>query len=269
MARAAEQRYSAERDGVSLADAEMMFVHATGFCKETWLPVVAAIEETHPSPNAVLVDQRGHGHNAPHPGPFDWHSVAMDIVELLERTNKPVVGVGHSSGGAALARAEILRPGSFSRLVLVEPIIFPGPYERRDIPLAIGAERRKRSFASREAARSRFASGPFVSWDPRVLDLYLDHGFRPTSDGWTLRCLPEVEAEVFRQGSNVDTWDRLGGIRCPVTVVVGQNSDSHQQPYVNLLLEQFTDSGLVVLDGLSHLAPMEDPVRIARVIVGE
>jgi pimeloyl-ACP methyl ester carboxylesterase len=245
-----------------------VFVHATGFCKELWLPVVAAIEEIDGPTNTVLVDQRGHGHNAPHPGPFDWHSVAMDIVETLERTSGPVVGIGHSSGGAALARAEILRPGSFSRLVLIEPIIFPGPYERRDIPFALGAERRRRSFPSREAARLRFASGPFASWDPTVLDLYLDNGFEPTSEGWTLRCSPEVEAEVFREGSNVDTWDHLGAIECQVTVVVAQNSDSHQEPYVSLLMERFADSDLVVLDGLSHLAPMEDPTRMALVIVG-
>lgn len=269
MTKAADERQSAGLAGVSLAEADMMFVHATGFCKEIWLPVVSAIEEIRGPSNAVLVDQRGHGQNAPHPGPYDWHSVAMDIVELLEQTAEPIVGIGHSSGGAALARAEILRPGSFLGLVLIEPIIFPGPYEPRDIPLALGAERRRPSFDSREAARSRFASGPFSSWDPLVLDLYLDYGFQQTSDGWTLRCLPEVEAEVFRQGSNVDTWNHLGDIRCPVTVVTGQNSDSHQQPYVNMLLERFADSRLVVLDGLSHLAPMEDPQRIARVIVGE
>jgi pimeloyl-ACP methyl ester carboxylesterase len=192
--------------------------------------------------------------------------LALDLVAVVERLEGPVVGVGHSSGGAALARTEILRPGTFERLVLIEPIIFPGPYERREIPRAVGAERRRRSFRSRDAAWERFATGPFKAWDRRVLDQYVEHGFIETDEGWTLRCDPGVEAEIYREGSNVDTWEYLDTIRCPVRIVCGSDSDTHQPPYLDELTDRFPNAHLVVLDGVGHLAPMEAPERIAETI---
>lgn len=252
--------------GAELSDAQALFVHATGFCKETLLPVADALEPVLGSNRSLLIDQRGHGDSTPHDGPFDWDSLARDVLRVRDAIGSPIIGVGHSSGGAAIARGEILEPGSFAQLVLIEPIAFPGPYSVKEIPLSVGAERRRRSFASREAAWSRFRSGPFADWDERALALYVDSAFEQTSDGWTLKCHPSTEAEYYRQASNVDTWDRLDEIRCPVTVISGEHSTSHVDPFLSMLLARFSEAESVVLAGLGHLAPMQDPDRVAGVI---
>src|SRR4030065_574868 len=68
----------------------------------------------------------------------------------------PVVR-GHPSGAAALAMAELLRPGTFRALVLVEPIVFPPPYFRaEENPMSAAALRRRSSFPSPEAALASF-----------------------------------------------------------------------------------------------------------------
>jgi len=254
--------------GAEAPDVESIYVHATGFCKELWLPVVRQVEESggpHASA-AMLVDQRGHGDSTPFAGPLLWDLVARDVVEVLRGVPGPVVGIGHSGGGAAVARAEILSPGTFSTLVLIEPIVYPPPFERRDLFLAVGAEKRRRTFASRSEARQRFSDGPFSEWDDEMLDLYVDHAFRHADGGWTLKCEPSVEAECYRQGSNVDTWDRLGEIGSRVVVVTGETTDSHQEPYLSILVDRFRDATSIVVDGVGHLAPMEDPARIGRLI---
>lgn len=252
--------------GVDPARARTIFVHATGFCKETLLPVAESLGSSFGEIDAVHVDQRGHGASTPHSGPFDWDSLARDVLRIARRASRPPVGVGHSSGAAAIARAEILEPGTFSHLVLIEPIVFPGPFEVREIPLSIGAQKRRRSFGSRTAAWARFHRGPFADWDESALAMYVDHGFEPTDEGWTLLCAPWVEAEFYRQASNVDTWDRLGEIRCPVTLISGEYSTSHVEPFLGLLLDQFVSVDSVVLPGVGHLAPMEDPMLVAAAI---
>jgi pimeloyl-ACP methyl ester carboxylesterase len=252
--------------GSSPEACQALFVHATGFCKETLLPVVSELTATFGRFDVMLMDQRGHGASTPHDGPFDWNSLSEDVLEVLEDARPGIVGVGHSSGAAALARAEILAPGTFANLILIEPIVFPGPYEVRDIPLSISAERRRRSFVSRDAAWSRFHDGPFSGWDETALDLYVDHGFHATEDGWTLRCEPETEAEFYRQASNIDTWDRLCEIRCPVTVVAGGQSTTHIDPFLGMVVGQFAKADVVVLPGLGHLGPMENPTSVAASI---
>ena len=254
--------------GAEAENVASVYVHATGFCKEMWGPVVRQVDVASGAgrSTAMLLDQRGHGDSTPFGGSLLWDLVARDVVAALVDVPHPILGVGHSGGAAAIARAEILSPGRFSTIVLVEPIVFPPPFERRDISLAAGADKRRRTFVSREAAKERFSTGPFSGWDDEVLDLYIDHAFHDADGGWTLKCEPNVEAECFRQGSNVDTWDRLDEIGCRVVVITGDGSDAMEDPHRSLLVQRFRDVELVVLDGLGHLAPMEEPGRIGDVI---
>lgn len=252
--------------GAALGEARVLVTHAAGFCKETLTPFIVDTESLIGPVSATLIDGRGHGASTPHPGPYDWHSATMDIVDLLDGIPDGAIGVGHSWGAALLARAEILRPGSFCHLVLIEPIVFPPPYTARDHPLSIGASRRRSTFASRDAAYERFASGPFQDWDTRALAGYVDNGFAETDDGWSLRCDREVEAEVFRQGSNVDTWDRLPELGCPATMIAGEYSTTHFGDYLADLTARFPDVQVEILAGLGHLAPMQDPMAVARLV---
>lgn len=257
-------------DGATIAGegtelGSMLFVHANGFCKELWRPVVTRSVAAQRS-GWLSIDQRGHGDSAEGEAPYLWDDVASDVVEIVGAMPGPVVGVGHSSGGAAIARAAILAPGLFSHLVLIEPIVLPPPYERRDIPLAGVAERRSASFESRDAARARFAGGAFSSWSDEALDLYVDYGFSGTEEGWTLKCNRKVEADYFREGTNVDTWDRLHEIVEPVSLIAGGNSDSLREPDLSDLVNRFTSIESTVVGDAGHLLPMEMPDVVASLI---
>ncbi len=191
--------------------------------------------------------------------------LARDLVATVPK-GVPSVGVGHSSGGAVVARAETIRPGMFRHLVLIEPIIFPPPYRRVDIPLAKAAERRRQTFADRQAAYDRFASGPFVTWKPEALAMYVDYGFAETASGLQVKCQPFVEADLFREGLNHDTWERVVEIATPVTIVVGEYSDTHPEPVLSGLAGQFEDATAIVVPGAGHFVPMERPDVIAAIV---
>lgn len=261
--------------GAEAENVGSVYVHGTGFCKEVWFPVVRRVDMAMDAEDtsAMLLDQRGHGDSTPFTGPLLWDLVAKDVAGALDDVPHPIVGVGHSGGGAAIARTEILSPGTFSMMILIEPIVLPPPFERRDLRLAVNAENRRRTFPSREAARHWFSTGSFSAWDDEVLDLYVDHAFHEADGGWALKCEPSAEAETYRQGTNVDTWDRLNQIRCPVVILSGENSDSHQDPYRSILVDRFRDATSHVIADVGHLAPMEAPAligdMIADLIIGE
>ena len=245
---------------------DVVFAHACGFCKEVWRPVVKEISRLEKNVAWLSVDLLGHGDNTDTDGPFTLASIAQDLTSTLEAF-QPSIGVGHSSGGAAVARAEAIRPGTFTHLVLIEPIIYPPPFRLADVPIADAAERRREVFPDRQAAYDRFLDSPLRDWRPDALAAYVDFGFVDSPEGWRIKCRPQVEAEVFRQGLNHDTWDRLDRISVPVSVVVGEYSDTHQEPHLSTFVEQFHDVELTVVPDVGHFVPMERPDVIASIVV--
>lgn len=254
-------------EGTAHAVPDVLYVHANGFCKELWRPIAGSVAARHPHTTWLSMDLRGHGESGRGSPPYQWHPLALDILAVVGSGTSGSVGVGHSMGAASLARAEILAPGTFRTLVLVEPILFPPPHGRANIPIADIAQHRRRAFPDRDAARLRFgSSGAFSTWVPEILDLYVDHGWGPGEEGWTIRCEPTVEADYYREGNNVDTWDHLAAIDTDVILMAGETSETHRGSYLADLVDQFPRADLVVVEGAGHLVPMEEPMTVAAVV---
>ena len=188
----------------------LLLAHATGFCKEVWTPLVDVLREGYDG-SVTAWDSRGHGESEPGELPFDWWDFAADVHAVIQQSSDAKrFGMGHSMGGAALAMAEILRPGTFEALVLIEPIVFRPPFGRFENPMVDGALRRKAVFPSPSAAFSNFASKPaFARWDVEVMDAYVQGALVDEAGDWRLRCRPEHEADVYRGGSAHGAYERL------------------------------------------------------------
>ena len=95
-----------------------LYAHATGLCKEVWQPVVRLVQV--PGLSAHLFDFKGHGARGlrepvtPDDGPWDEWAVD-DVLAAVDRAQRahqqkrplPVIGVGHSFGGAALVKVTL------------------------------------------------------------------------------------------------------------------------------------------------------------------
>jgi pimeloyl-ACP methyl ester carboxylesterase len=258
--------------GVALAVARwpgegtpFLAVHATGFCKELWSAVADRLAP-HP---IVAPDQRGHGDSAVPPPPYDWWDLGRDALAVADACGlERPVGLGHSSGAAALVMAELLRPGTFAALMLVEPIIFPFPPVRvEDFEMTRAALRRRPSFPSAEAAAQALRGrGAFTRWPEEALARYVAHAFRAGPGGWALKCAPEIEAEFYRGATAHGAWARLHEVSCPVLLAAGADSDSHSRPFVEEMQGRFGGARLEVVPGADHFLPMERPEVVADLV---
>lgn len=246
----------------------VFLMHATGFAKEVWDPVVVELRRRGVVGLCAAADQRGHGDSGVPEPPFAWAALGRDVAAVLEVLGGSWIGVGHSSGGAAIAMAQIVSPDLFEALLLIEPIIFPPPHLRiEDHPFAALALRRRVFFADRDDALANFAGkGLFARWDRRALDAYVDSALRCDGDQLRLKCDPETEAEFYRTGSGHDAWDHLDSIGVPVTLMAGSDSNSHPAAFVGLLEERFQDVTVLVVDGATHFVAMERPNLVANAV---
>lgn len=247
----------------------LVFCHATGFCKEVWTPVIEELEELVRGWTAVAVDQRLHGGSQGFPPDFDWWRLGDDVVAVAAPRD-PVIGIGHSGGGTAVAMAEVARPGTFAAALLIEPIIFPPPYRvAASHPLAEAARRRRRRFASRDAAYANYhGKGPFSRWDERALRAFVEGGFDGGDGGVVLRCSPEAEAQFFLHASAHGMWERLEDLDIPIRLMAGAGSDSHPSDFLRRLEQRIPTAASEIISGATHFVPMESPGVVAARIAG-
>lgn len=243
-----------------------LFVHGTGFCKETWDPVLDVVHRRSDR-QTVAMDQRHHGDSGSGPYPMVWDSLGGDVLAVIG-DDRGLVGVGHSSGAAALAMAEVASPGTFSSLVLIEPIVF-AEWTGRVSPLVEAALKRRPAFDSPDEALANFRSKrTFSTWTEPALDAYVRGGLRSLPDGtWELKCSPRDESEVYRSATAQNTWEHLPEIACPVLLVAGSLSQTHVGPYLEALVGQFRSVELVVAEGATHCVQMEQPEIVADLVV--
>ncbi|NND01612.1 MAG: alpha/beta hydrolase [Acidimicrobiia bacterium] len=248
---------------------DVLMVHATGFCRGVWIPVVVDAARLGATMSVQMMDQRSHGQSQGGTQD-DWWQLGADVLRVVG--GRRPIGVGHSSGGAALVLAELLAPGTFSSLILIEPILPPPPFERaHEHPIAEFTTRRKRSFESLTAAADSYRDrGPFAGWDERALRGYLSCGLvEDSAGGVTLACDPDDEAEFYRTANSHGAYSRLGDLQVPTRVVFGGETEDFGPAFFEDIAERITGATAVVVAGANHFVPMQHPRIIASILVEE
>jgi pimeloyl-ACP methyl ester carboxylesterase len=244
----------------------LLIAHATGLCGAMYQLLADELVDRF---RVVALDFRGHGASSASPDiDYRWDRMAEDVAAVARHIGGgPIHGFGHSMGGAALLLAERDNPSTFKSLFLFEPIIFPDELSKQGQNVMGDAARRRRvEFESRAAVLYRYASRPpFNQIHAGFLAAYVDNGFAEQPDGRVrLRCLPEVEAQTFENGRDVNLGD-VQAVATPVAVAVG-----HDEPGSNParlgppLATGLLRGSLIRYDHIGHFGPLQDPWTIAR-----
>ncbi|PWY69736.1 alpha/beta-hydrolase [Aspergillus heteromorphus CBS 117.55] len=123
-----------------------------------------------------------------------WFDHPRDLLHLINVKRKemprPIVGIGHSMGGAHLAQVCLMHPRLIHTLVLLDPVIQRESTQLDTLQMALHqrpeiakttqlSTYRRDTWPSRTAAAESFGRNPFYqAWDPRVLDRWIRYGLR-------------------------------------------------------------------------------------------
>ncbi|KAK0205389.1 alpha beta-hydrolase [Desarmillaria ectypa] len=289
----------------------LFLAHANGFCKEIWEKTISSFLSSRSEPyvsemwvwdavnqgDSALLN-RGKLNSLCH-----WHDPTRDILNFLLHhipskpslsvpthlsrvtsaesalrksqgfSDRKVVMVGHSFGGAVSTLAAINCPVLFDSLFLVDPVIIK-PGSPRTYNLMRGALTRKDRWKNREEATSQLLSSPFFQrWDADVLKSYVDFGMYETEDGQVTLKTPSLqEAIMFVDTSTgcYEVWVRLyrGELdeRIEIRWVVpgfgeielGIPGATQERVFLR------RNASNVLIDGAGHLITQERPRELAK-----
>ncbi|KAJ5108228.1 Abhydrolase domain-containing protein mpaH [Penicillium angulare] len=122
-----------------------------------------------------------------------WFDHPRDLLHLVNvkaaEMPRPIIGIGHSFGGAHLTQLSLMHPRLLHTLVLLDPVVqshstqldgFSREENKRVIAKTTQLSTyRKEIWPSRKEAAEGFSRSPFYqAWDPRVLDRWVKYGLR-------------------------------------------------------------------------------------------
>ncbi|KAI1402673.1 putative toxin biosynthesis protein [Hypoxylon fuscum] len=208
-------------------DITVIGAHANGFPKELYEPLWEELHSASKRPDSGfrirsiwIADASNQGHSGElneHTQGNDpsWHDHARDLLHMTNvfrsEMPRPIVGIGHSFGGAVLTKLSLLHPRLLTTLILFDPTVTvfnvqpagPGKSAAR------ASAFRRETWPTKEAAVASFAKSPFYrTWDPRVLAAWNEHAVRatptalfpasnPSDDKATLRTTKHQEVFTF------------------------------------------------------------------------
>jgi pimeloyl-ACP methyl ester carboxylesterase len=208
------------------------FLSGNGFCGGVYWPFLKRFLPGH---GLFTHDIEGQG-DSEAPAHFSGIAAVTRRVPLVAqeqglRDGRALVGMGHSLGAALTLKVAADNPGLFRALVLLDPIVFPGPVwlGARLMsalglhPLSRGARRRRREWASRAEVLDRLRGrGIYEGWTEEALESFVDHATRETGGKRVLSCPPELEAEIY--GRPVYPWPSFRKVQVPVLFLYGAGS---------------------------------------------
>ncbi|KAK5134116.1 hypothetical protein LTR08_006891 [Meristemomyces frigidus] len=112
-----------------------------------------------------------------------WMDHARDLFLMVNHfrqyMKRPIIGVGHSLGGHNIINLSLMHPRLFTSLILIDPVMARASARDGASGPARASTNRRDRWPSRKAAEASFKRSKFYqTWDPRVLDLWLEHGLR-------------------------------------------------------------------------------------------
>jgi pimeloyl-ACP methyl ester carboxylesterase len=238
----------------------VLLVNGTGEGAATWAGLTTRLEGRW---RCVAYDARDAGKSTIVDAAYTPRDLAVDAAGVIEGLDLgPVHVVGYSLGGATAQELALARPD------LVRSMVLLSTWARSDAWFV--AQMRNWQVIRRAAADDQdaflralepwilspatFDNPPLLSeiramWDGDVPD--------QSADAWVRQC----EADIAH-----DTVDRLGEVRAPALVLVGDDDICTPLRYAEELVELLPDARLVTFPDAGHCAVFERPVAVADAV---
>jgi pimeloyl-ACP methyl ester carboxylesterase len=196
--------------------------------------------------DAIALDLPGFGATSAPPAAWGSREYADLVAEVLAEMDTPAVVLGHSFGGRVAIQLAAQRPDDVAALVLTGvPLVHPGPGRKTPLTFRAGRLLHRAGLVSEprmESLRQRYGSADY-------------------------RAAEGIMRQVLVRTVNERYDDVLEVIRCPVTLVWGDDDDVVPITVARLAVDDLADAHVVVCPGAGHLTPLSAPAALREAVV--
>jgi 3-oxoadipate enol-lactonase len=238
----------------------VVFLHAGVADSRMWEPQAAGLGKHF---DVITPDMRGYGESEL-PGAA-WSPTAdlLALMDALGLRQSPHL-IGCSIGGAAAIDFTLEHPERVSKLVLVGAGVSGQPYDDKHEHLfaeATAAEEAKDLLALNEAEMKLWLVGPGRS------AAHIDKGLRDLFLDMNRRALKSDFESAPRLTLDPPAFGRLGEIKAPTLVVVGDHDLPNVQETADLLVAKIRDARKAIIHDAAHLPNLEHPDKFNRLLL--
>lgn len=264
------------------------FVHANGFPSLTYQPLFEVWEQVFTVEFIALF-----GTDCNYPPDNHWQSLTHQVLDNIDKICKKhgvphVVAVGHSVGAVTTLQASAIDPTHISQIIALDPSLLMGKnsfiaqcakiadhalhrlpkyrhYFMDKISPAGKSKHRKDTFDSREIAHDNLRpKGLFKAFDENAFQLYIEHGFLPKDDKFTLAIPKAIEVAIFRTMPSL-YWAKSLTLFRPTTLIAGQDSYfTHIGSYHKVANKWGIH---VIYTSGTHMFPLEHPNKVSKLVL--
>jgi len=207
----------------------------------------------------VAPDLRGFGDRPLALGPY---SHRHDVEAVLDG---PAAVVGNSLGGRVALELALDRPALVERLVLIAPGL-PG-WEWSEEMRAGWAEEEEAFDRGDDDTAAEISLRMWVDGPQRSPD-QVDPDVRARVREMVLRSYEQQRPGGAHEEGVLEVAARLGEIRCPTVVVVGDLDVPEMQAIAAHVADSVDDGRLVTIRGAAHLPSLERPDELDALVLG-
>jgi pimeloyl-ACP methyl ester carboxylesterase len=215
----------------------------------------------------VAYDRRGFGTTTYKP---EAHDQVEDLAAVIRASAlEPVILFGNSLGGAISLNFALAHPDQVTALVLTAPGVSGAPAAEPDaIDPAEAAIWRTLEEADEAGDMEALNHGEIRFWldGPHGVEGRVGDPARALA--LDMNRIALHSEEPGHEPNLPNAWDRLGEVKCPVLVIVGDLDMSLMRHRSSYLAAHLPHAQLVVMEGTAHLPALERPADYVGLVRG-
>ena len=233
----------------------VILLHAASLDLTYWDAQFASLSDTH---DVVAFDWPGHGRSSGMTRGVGFKDFAEVVAAVVKETaGSPAHIVGISMGSMVAQYFALNHPELVRSLCLIGSACTLADPVRRAMRERAATARRDGMPAVSKSATGHWFTPEFRQRRPDVID---------RAEKTVLACDPGQYAALWEMIADLQTQERLAEIACPTLVLVGEKDSSTPPAAARLIAEQIPGARVEVIDGAAHLATLEAPDAVNRLI---